>query len=243
MKNIFISAFTYIFAIVTFFLGSALALVLVLFGMQRRKAFVLISKPWAKAVLKVAGVRITVTGSENLQFHGPKVIVSNHQGNFDIPILMASLPVDFRFLVKKELFNVPFFGWYIKNRGDISIDREKGQRAHQTLKITAELVKKGSPVLIFPEGTRSRDGKLGVFKRGGLVLAYDAEARLVPVGINGSYNIQKKGGLLIGPARVTVNIGRPIDVIRKECPEDGIGDEKMASVREAIFSLMGSGQR
>jgi len=231
MKNIVLTVITGVFAVTSFFLGSALVLLLVLFGMQKRTAFVKVSRPWARAVLRAGGIKLKVSGQDNLNVSGPLIIVSNHQGNFDIPILLASLPIDFRFLVKKELFKVPFFGWYIRNRGDILIDREKGQKALRTLRATAELVRKGNPVLIFPEGTRSSDGSLGDFKRGSLIIAREAGAKVVPVGISGSYDIQKKGGFLINPAEVFVNIGRPMDIA------------EAAEVRAAVFSLMGSGQR
>lgn len=243
MKNLLLTVITYIFAVITFFAGSLLVLLLILFGMNRRKAFVSVSRPWAAAVLKVAGIKLTVSGLENVSFDGPKVIVSNHQGNFDIPILISVLPLDFRFLVKKELFRVPFFGWYLKGRGDIPIDREKGKKAHHTLKISAELVKKGSPMLIFPEGTRSRDGSLGRFKRGSLVLAYDSGAKIMPVGINGSFDIQKKGGFMISPSIVSVNIGKPVDISMNSDPSGNINDQGAEIVRESIISLMGSGQR
>ncbi|MCX5749598.1 MAG: lysophospholipid acyltransferase family protein [Candidatus Saganbacteria bacterium] len=238
LKNVILTVLTVIFAVSTFFLGCAAALFLITLGCPRKKAFEDISRPWARAVLKIAGIRLFVSGKENLCFDGPKVIVSNHQGNFDIPILIAALPINFRFLVKKELFRVPFFGWYIKNRGDISIDREKGQKAHNTLKITAETVKKGEPVLIFPEGTRSRDGKLGQFKRGSLVLAADSGAKIVPVGITGSFNIQKKGGFFINPAEVRVNIGKPVDLNENCNACETINAGKLETIRDSIISLI-----
>ncbi|MFA5104047.1 MAG: lysophospholipid acyltransferase family protein [Candidatus Margulisiibacteriota bacterium] len=234
IKRIFATLFFYVFFFVTFILGSALMLVLTVFGVPRRKAAADVSRSWATALLRIADIKVIVRGTENLFFDGPKVLVANHQGNFDIPMLMSVLPVNFRFLVKKELFSIPIFGWYLKSRGDISIDRKNGARASYTIRTLAQSLKDDDPVLIFPEGTRSSDGKVSEFKRGGVVLASASGAKIVPIGISGSFRIQKKGGIMIYPATIYVNIGPAFK---------DIGDEKeMVSfpqkLREKVISLI-----
>ena len=201
------TGFLYLFFIGSFILGSCLMLLLMVFGVPRKKTASRVSVSWAKAILKVAGIKVIVAGAENLCFEGPKVLIANHQGNFDIPILMACLPVNFRFMVKKELFSIPVFGWHLKNRGDIPIDRKNAVRASETIQSLAQDMKSGDPVLIFPEGTRSLDGRVGDFKRGSVMLASESGAKIVPIGISGSFRIQKKGSLMVYPCEVHVNIG------------------------------------
>ena len=236
LKSIIITFLTYLFAIVTFFLGSTFVLFLVLFKVPRVKAFASVSRVWAGAVLAVAGIKVEIKGIENVEFKGPKVIISNHQGNFDILILIAALPFNFRFLVKRQLFDVPFFGWYLRGRGDILVDRERGAKAAQTLKETSKLVEEGEPVLIFPEGTRSLDGAVGQFKRGSLVLAIDSCAKIVPIGIAGSYDIQKRGNFLIKPSKVYINIGEPVSL--GSVPQAEVSGELAVKLRDTVVSLM-----
>lgn len=239
IKRVFATLFFYIFFILTFILGSALMLVLSASGVPRRKAAADVSKSWATALLRIAGIKVVVRGTENILFDGPKVLVANHQGNFDIPMLMSVLPVSFRFLVKKELFSIPFFGWYLKSRGDIPIDRKNAARASLTIKTLAQSLKDDDPVLIFPEGTRSQNGKVSEFKRGSIVLASASGAKLIPIGISGSFRIQKKGSIMIYPATIYVNIGQAVEESRTE----GDIGEFPRKLREKVISLIEDYQR
>lgn len=233
-KRLLHTLFFYMFFIATFIMGSALILVLMIFKVPRRRAAAAVSRSWAKALVKIAGIKVIVRGFENLDFEGPKVLISNHQGNFDIPIFMSVLPVNFRFLVKKELFAIPIFSWVLNSRGDIPIDRKKAARASKTIKTLAQSLKVDDPILIFPEGTRSADGKVADFKRGGVMLASESGAKIVPIGISGSFNIQKKGRIMIYPATVRVNIGSPL----KESGEHGDLSAFPRELREKVISLI-----
>ena len=169
-------------------------------------------------------------GIENALVDGKKIFISNHQGVFDIPILIATLPMPFRFIVKMELFKVPLLGWYMSRRGDIAIDRAKGRKALETLHEVAGYIEKEEPILIFPEGTRSKDGQVAEFKRGSLVLATRTNAKIIPIAISGSIDIQKKKSKFINPARVKVVIGEPIHA--------GKNDDILVEIRAKIISLM-----
>ena len=199
------------------------------FGADKNIIYWKNSMIWAGFFLRLCGISVKVKGLENLEFSGPKVYVANHQSNFDIPCLMASIQKPFSFIVKKELFKVPIMGWYMGKRGDISVDRKNPRAAMKTLITASKRVARGDIFLIFPEGTRSRDGRVGEFKKGSLFLALQNQAKIVPIGIAGSFDIQKKGSYLIRPSTVRINIGVPIE------PSQDLDNE---TIRRAIISLM-----
>ena len=135
----------------------------------------------------------------------------NHQSNFDIPVLLSYLPVQFRWLAKAELFKIPIFGRGMRAAGYISIDRFNRASAFESLGEAAEKIKGGVSVMIFPEGTRSIDGKIRPFKKGGFVLAVDAGVPIIPIVLRGTRSIMPKGQLRINPGHVYMDIQKPID--------------------------------
>ncbi len=167
---------------------------------------------WAKAVVAISGVRVTVKGLENVPKGQPVLFLSNHQGAFDIPALQSVLPVQFRWVAKKSLFKVPFVGWSMRLAGYISIDRENPAEAMKSMEEASVKMDQGSSVIIFPEGTRSESGSLLPFKRGAFMLARKCGRPIVPVAINGTGGILKKGGFIVNPVKVTVEIGKPIEI-------------------------------
>jgi 1-acyl-sn-glycerol-3-phosphate acyltransferase len=170
-----------------------------------------IAQFWAKSILVVSRIKVSVKGMSNIDLAGPYIYMSNHQSNFDIPVLLGHLAVQFRWLAKVELFKIPIFGRAMRKAGYISIDRYNRESAFQSLKVAAKKIKKGKSVLIFPEGTRSRDGKIRPFKKGGFVLAIDSGVPIVPVVIKGTYAIMTKGKFRVNPGHVSMIIHKPID--------------------------------
>nr|WP_224747038.1 lysophospholipid acyltransferase family protein [Pelovirga terrestris] len=158
----------------------------------------------------MAGLKLKVTGSENLTGDGPAIYVSNHQSNFDIPLLYAGLPIQFRWMAKQELFNIPLFGLAMKSSGYIPIDRSNRKEAMRSLTAAARRIRDGVSVIIFPEGTRSADGTLQPFKKGALLLAAKAGVPIVPMAIHGSHQVQPKGSLRINPTPLLLTIMPPI---------------------------------
>lgn len=168
--------------------------------------------PWAKIILLVCGVKVRIKGLENIDKHLPRIYMSNHQSYFDIFALLAGLPVDFKFLLKEELMKIPLLGIAMRKAGYISVDRVDFRKAINSMNIAADKIKNGSSVLIFPEGTRSEDGKLQIFKKGGFHLAIKSGCDVIPVAINNSRDIVPKGSLRINRGTIVLNIGRPIPV-------------------------------
>ncbi len=173
----------------------------------------LLARCWANTILWVSGIRVTVKGSSNLDPGKSYIYMVNHQSNADIPILLGRLPVQFRWLAKAELFKVPILSHAMKGCGYISIDRSNRKSAFESLEKAAGTIRGGTSVLIFPEGTRSVDGEIRAFKKGGFVLAVDAGVPIVPIVINGSWSIMPKKSLLIKSTQVEMHILNPITTI------------------------------
>lgn len=177
----------------------------------RGKCTFAISKIFSKAILWIAGVKLKVEGRELIDTNEEYIYITNHQSMFDIPILMQAAPSNIRFIYKKSLTKIPIFGWGMYLGGYIPINREDGREAMKSLKHAAVRMKKGISIVIFPEGTRSEDGKLGEFKRGAFVLADEAKAKIVAGTILDSYKILSKGKLKINPGTVKVVFHKPFE--------------------------------
>ncbi|MCS7280030.1 MAG: 1-acyl-sn-glycerol-3-phosphate acyltransferase [Desulfobacterota bacterium] len=179
-----------------------------------RRGYVLhgIERLWAKIYLFSAKIDVFLEGEENLR-NGPYVFMCNHQSALDIFVLLAKIPLSFRFVAKKELFRIPFMGWAMKCVGHISIDRESLRESKKALDEVVSKVKRGVSVLIFPEGTRSEDGNLLPFKKGAFHIVHRIDAQIVPCAIYGTFLLQPKGKFLpIKSGSVWVEIGKPIEI-------------------------------
>jgi 1-acyl-sn-glycerol-3-phosphate acyltransferase len=171
----------------------------------------ILPKYWARTIARLAGALVTVEGGQQLSKETSYIFAANHLSQFDIFALQGYLEVDFRWLAKKELFAIPVFGAAMRMVGYIPVDRSRGRQALESINEAAERIAAGTSVIIFPEGTRSKDGKLHSFKAGAMVLAIKAGVPIVPVAINGSYKVLPKGRLLAQPGPVTIRIGTPIE--------------------------------
>ena len=216
-----------------------MALPLMLFDRTGRIIHRLIAVPWARIIVWVSGVRVDVLGIENLDARVPRIYLTNHQSFFDIFTLLASLPVDFKFLLKQELMRIPVLGFTMKRARYIAIDRSNPRKAVQSMNEAAGRIKAGASVVVFPEGTRSEDGRLQPFKRGGFLLALKAGCDVVPVTIYGSNRVAPKGSLRIRPGRITVTIGKPISLAGYSKKN---ADELMARAHETMRSQMGDAE-
>lgn len=168
------------------------------------------ARRWSRIVLTVAGVRLQVNGLEGTPPLGPSILCVNHQSDMDIPVLLAALPFQFRFTAKKSLFRVPFLGWHLRRAGHVPIDRENPRAALRALDGSARWVREGLPVVVFPEGRISRDGKLAEFKRGAFHLAERTGAFLVPIAIRGTREILAPDSWNLRGGGVEVTIGPPV---------------------------------
>jgi 1-acyl-sn-glycerol-3-phosphate acyltransferase len=189
---------------------------------------------WSRACLRSAGVRVRVRGLEHVLRDRPQIFFSSHAGISDICALGAALPVEYRWLARKEVFRVPFIGWYLSRTRHLPIDRGDRAGAVRLLREAAERVRGGTNLLVFPEGTRSEDGTLGPFKKGVFHLALEARVPAVPIRVFGTHRVSPKGTMRLLSGDVEVAIGAPI-------PTDGIAREGvpllMRRMREAMLEL------
>ena len=169
-----------------------------------------VARIWARGILFVSRIKVTVNGLANIDPTQSYVYMSNHQSNFDIPVLLAYLPVQFRWLAKAELFKIPIFGRAMRGAGYVKIDRFNQEAAFESLNEAARKMKNGVSIMIFPEGTRSRDGNIRSFKKGGFIMALDAAVPIVPVVLKGTWTIMDKNSLRINTGEVSLNIETPI---------------------------------
>jgi len=170
----------------------------------------LVGRLWSRIMLFTSGVKVQVEGLHNINPKEAYVFAANHQSQFDIFTILGYLPTQFRWLAKKELFRIPVFGAAMKGAGYISIDRSNRKEAFKSIDLAAARVREGTSVVIFPEGTRSLDGKLQSFKKGGFHLAIKSKRPIVPVSISGAFSILPKKGFKVRPQLVKVYIGEPV---------------------------------
>ncbi len=172
-----------------------------------------ITRLWTWMVLMIGGVGLKVTGLSHVDPKRQYIFMVNHQSHIDIPVLIQSLPsFQLRWIAKRELLWVPFFGWAMWAAKHVTVDRSDRMDALGSLKKAKERMKGGISLVIFPEGTRSSNGNLLPFKRGGLLLAARTQTPIVPVTINGSWAILPKGNWRIRGGQIEVTVGKPVSV-------------------------------
>ncbi len=172
---------------------------------------------------------VSSEGVENLINNHPCVVASNHASLFDIPILASVMPVPYSWLAKKSLFRIPIIGWGLKIGRHISVDRVNAVKGKKAIERAVDRLKSGKSIIIFPEGTRTVDGRLRAFKRGFAEIASRADVKVVPVAIVGSFEIKPKNRWYLVPVNVKVIFGKPVD----------IGAENTREVTKILRNIVG----
>src|SRR5262245_39313512 len=205
----------------------------------RRPEFVLtIGKLWARAHLAVMGIRPVYRGLEHASGTAPRIFLSNHISNVDIWAVVPALPATTRFVSKRTIFWIPILGQAMTVADFIAIDRKDRASAIRSLKAAAVKIRNGASVILFPEGTRSRDGKLAAFKRGSFHLALDAGVPIVPIAISGTFNVLRPRSIVVRPSPVHVTFAPPVDVAPFKDDLDGL----VAKVHAEIAALLPADQ-
>jgi 1-acyl-sn-glycerol-3-phosphate acyltransferase len=189
------------------------------------------AKTWCRMIARTVGARVRVHGSEHIKPGVSYVFLSTHQSYMDIPAMLGYLPAQLRIAAKKVLFSIPFMGWHLTRAGHIPIDRGSTERAVESMKQAATYLHDGICAFVFPEGTRSVDGKLHPFKKGGFKLAIQSGAPVIPVTIIGTRQILPKNSIIFRPGTIDMYVDAPIPTI-------GTGDDDleglMLKVRQAM---------
>ena len=191
---------------------------------------------WSSSLLAASCIRVEVHREAPLDPKASYIFLSNHQSLFDIPVLLSTVPGQVRMMAKRSLFRIPIFGWALSAGGFIPIDRGDRSTARQSFAAAMSRLRAGVSILLFPEGTRSLTHTLLPFQRGGFLLALKLGLPIVPVGIRGTREAQRKGSWVIRPGRVAVLYGAPIDVAAYGVRRKG---ELVEDVRRRIAELAG----
>ncbi len=193
-------------------------------------------KPWATLILKLAGVKLDVEGLEHIP-DAPSVIMFNHQSAFDIFAYMAVLPIEWKAIMKKEVGHMPFIGWIAKIGGHYFVARDGSSGDTKEVKKIVRKIRSGPSVMIAPEGTRSLDGKLLPFQKGGFLIAMLAGVPIVPMVITGGLNISPRNSWRVHPGTMQVKILPPI--YTDDLPSGRVGrEELMQIVREQMETVL-----
>ena len=195
---------------------------------------------WARLVLWGAGIEIRGEGIETIDRERRYILIANHHSYFDIPCIFAAIPQPIRFMAKKSLFSIPIFGWALGRAGFIPVDRKNRRTAVKSFDLAAERIRKGNTVVVFPEEGRSRTREMRPFQRGAFLLALKSELEMVPMAIDGTYDIFRVGAKRITPGRVTIHVGTPIP-----CAGLTLRDKERLSVESQtqIQALLGMGHQ
>lgn len=197
-----------IFFLATGFFGT-LALIASLFAKTGRTQH-RIAQVWARACLRISGARLTVRGAENLGKYPVAVYAANHTSYMDTPVIFASLPFQFRILAKKELWSLPFIGWYLNRSGQIPVDTDNAHATLSSLSGGVKALRAGMPLFVFPEGSRTPDGELQAFLAGAAFLAIRAQRPVVPIALSGVYDLLPIHTRHFFPCEMTMTVGEPI---------------------------------
>ncbi|MDJ0787122.1 MAG: lysophospholipid acyltransferase family protein [Myxococcota bacterium] len=222
----------------TVFWGT-IALVLVpfdrgLFGREPGAITCWIGRQWIHWIVVTCGVKIVATGLENLDPDKPAVYMNNHQSLFDICALVETLPVNYRFVAKRELAWIPFFGWALAMTVGVMIDRSNRTASIASLRAAAQQIRDGANVIIFPEGTRGSGEELAPFKSGGFHLAIEAQVPVVPVTISGSQHVMPRDSFRAEPGAIKIHYGVPV-------PTVGLVAADRAALSDRVRTVIGEG--
>lgn len=194
-----------------------------------------IARAWARVLLAVSRVKVRVEGLEKIKEDGSYVFVSNHLSYMDTPVALANIPVQFRFLAKRGLFQIPFMGWHLARAGHIPVPRGDARAAVKTMTLAAQVVREQKiSLLIFPEGGRSRKGEMRPFLEGAAYIAIRAGVPLVPIGLQGTREVLPYGSGNIRGGPVILRIGDPIPTDEATLRDRGLLTELL---RERIIKL------
>jgi 1-acyl-sn-glycerol-3-phosphate acyltransferase len=192
------------------------------------------ARTWARLILATTGVDVEVSGLERLDPNRAYVFVANHQSIYDIPIVFWSLPYQVRIIAKASLGTFPFIGWHLRRTGHMLVDRRNPVRALHVFARASKLMKQGLCLIVFPEGTRSRDGRVAPFKGGSFFLALRTGLPVVPLSVVGSRHVMLKGRLAAYPGRVKLIVHEPIDTRTLADADPRAARDFAARVREVI---------
>lgn len=195
-----------------------------------------IARVWARLCVRISRSRLRIVGAENLHKHPVAVYAANHTSYMDTPVVFSALPFQFRILAKKELWRLPFIGWYLNRSGQIPIDTENPRAALSSLSAGVKALRSGMPLFVFPEGSRTPDGDLQAFLSGAAFLAIRAQVPLIPIALSGVYDLLPIHARHFYPGDLVMTVGAPIDTQGMTIRQ---ADQLTARLRSEIATMLG----
>ena len=199
-----------------------------------------IARLWARIAVRVSLSKLTIEGAVNFLKHPVAVYASNHTSYMDTPVVFAALPFQFRILAKKDLWSMPFIGWYLKRSGQMPIDTENPHATLSSLGEGVKALRSGMPLFVFPEGSRTPTGELLPFLSGAAFLAIRAQVPLVPIALSGVYDLLPIHTHHLYPSKLTLRAGEPIETKGMTVRQTGELTERL---RAAIQEMLGRSAR
>lgn len=193
-----------------------------------------IGKFWARLNMLLSGVRVRLINRAAIDAGQSYIVMSNHQSHYDVWALIGFMPLQLRWVIKIELRKIPIFGLGCERMGHIFIDRGNPERAYKSLEAAGQKIRNGASVVFFPEGTRSPDGKLLPFKKGGFSIALAAGVPILPITVRGSRAILPKGTARVRPGAIELMVHEPV-------PLDGYSSENREALMQKIRTVIESG--
>jgi len=192
------------------------------------------AKLWARCFALLSLVRVTVRGRENLTRGCSYVFVANHQGAYDIFAVYGYLNHNFKWMMKRSLERIPLVGAACRAAGHIFVDRSSPAAIRETISVAEERLRDGMSLVVFPEGSRTHDGRMHRFKKGAFYLAMEFGLPIVPLTIDGSYGVLSRSSRLPHPGRIVMTIHRPIDPPVNDAAKERVSETAFAEIESSL---------
>jgi len=197
---------------------------------------------WARTIVRAAGIDLHAENLERIDPARRYILVANHYSYFDIVCIFAAIPQPIRFMAKASLFKIPIFGWSIARAGFIPVDRKNRRTAVKSFELAAERIRRGNTVVVFPEEGRSAQREMREFQRGAFLLALKSEKEMVPVAVDGTFDVFRVGAKRITPGPVTIRVGTPIPTAGLTLRDkERLSQEARGQIQAMLFSASSAG--
>src|SRR5687767_4353009 len=195
-----------------------------------------IIRTWARAMVGAAGIDLRSENADAIRRDQRYVLVANHYSYFDIPCILAAIKQPIRFMAKASLFKIPIFGWALGRAGFIPIDRKNRRTAVKSFELAAERIRKGNTIVVFPEEGRTRERAMRPFQRGAFLLAMKSEQPIVPIAIDGTWEVFPATRWHVTPGVVTIKVGTPLPTAGQTLRDkDRLLTESRAQIHQMLF--------